>query len=415
MIFHIVMVILFNILMGLTLSIAHSQSLIDESYVEYVNQLFKNNGIKKGYVEIDKYGRLKLSGEYEDEIEVDRAFILAQSVVGPKWVSPVTPENIKVKEWEKQFANSMLKAGKRYIQEVKDYDISSVPVKNRYALIVGIGEFEHKGIKKIDYATKDANSFYEFLTGKEGKFDKNKVILLLNEEATYQKITYHLKKIASEAQEDDLVVIFFSTHGTQPNKNGNIHIVTYDTKYEKENMENIWYTSISDQELLNFIKDLKAKRLVIILDVCYSSAVYRKIPGILPKGGNSIGVTDVESYGISTGYVKFVTGAKNIYTEDNLSQQTCELSKSKDAKKDGSGIVILASSRENQLSWESPKKKHGYFTYYLLKGLRLYNGSIRDAFCYAKPMVEKHVKKEKGQIQTPSFYATNQNWNIRIK
>jgi len=78
----------------------NAETILTKSHIDYINSVFKQNGIKNGYVELDQYGRLKLNGLYENEAEVDKAFSIAQSVVGVKWVSPVTPENIKVKEWE---------------------------------------------------------------------------------------------------------------------------------------------------------------------------------------------------------------------------------------------------------------------------------------------------------------------------
>ena len=80
---------------------AQSTSVTD-AHIQQINQQFAQQGVPNGFVALDSYGRLELKGDYEDELQVDRAFSIAQTVVGVKWVSPVTPENIKVKEWEKK-------------------------------------------------------------------------------------------------------------------------------------------------------------------------------------------------------------------------------------------------------------------------------------------------------------------------
>ena len=84
--------------------VAQSTSVTD-AHIQQINGLFAQNGVSGGFVVLDSYGRLELKGDYEDDIQVDRAFSLAQTVVGVKWVSPVTPENIKVKEWEKKIGS----------------------------------------------------------------------------------------------------------------------------------------------------------------------------------------------------------------------------------------------------------------------------------------------------------------------
>ena len=66
--------------------------------------------------------------------------------------------------------------------------------------------------------------------------------------------------------------------------------------------------------------------------------------------------------------------------------------------------------------WESDTLKNSVFTYYFVDGLKRYNGSVKDAFTYSKPLVSQRVKQEKGSdvSQTPQAMATSDNWNMRI-
>jgi len=77
------------------------ESPVTEEHITLINKLFKENGIKNGYVVL-KDGKVRLKGKYYDDVEVDKAFSIAQTVVGVKWVSFVTPEDIEVKEWQKR-------------------------------------------------------------------------------------------------------------------------------------------------------------------------------------------------------------------------------------------------------------------------------------------------------------------------
>lgn len=377
---------------------------ITDDHINTIKNLFKKEGIKNGYVILDKYGRIELKGEYYDEKEVDKAFSIAQSVVGVKWVSPVTPENIKVKEWEKRLGSIFSRAN--VLKPPIKGDEPPGPIKNRYALVVGVGQFKY-GINKLQYAVKDASSFYQFLTDPlRGNFPTKNVIFLTNEKATRDNIAKALNKIRNKAEEDDLVVIYISSHGTPPDKFGGVHIVTYDTEVKPR--ENVWHTALTDSMLRDFVENLRAKRMVMILDTCYSNGAYKNVPGFLPTGGKSLGVEDEEGYGISKEHGRRLLGAKDIVLEDEL--------KKANTQSKGWGKVLISSSGSGEKSWESSILGSSIFTYYFIEGLNRYNGSIKEAFFYSKPLVYQKVKEEKGSDieQKPQVIATSKNWDMDL-
>ena len=390
------------------LSVNHSladNTPVTDNYVKKINDLFKQNSVEKGYVAIDQYGRLELKGEYSDEKEVDRAFSFAQTVVGIKWVSPVTPENIKVKEWEKRIGTifSRAKVLKPSVRE--DAEVGSV--RNKYALVVGVGQFKH-GINPLKYAVRDASGFYQFLTDpKRGGFSKKNVIFLADMKATRDNIVKALDEMRSMAKEDDLVTIYISSHGTPPDKFGGVHIVTYDTEVKPR--EKVWYSSITESIFKDFIENLEARRLVLILDTCYSNGAYQSVPGFLPPGGKSLDSGDEEGYGISREFGKRLLGAKDIIVEEETSESK--------SKRNGWGKVLMSASGSGEKSWESSTLRNSIFTYYFLEGLVRHSGSIESAFYYSKPLVTQRVKEEKGPDinQNPQVMATNKNWDISLK
>ncbi len=389
---------------------AQSTSVTD-AHIQQINQQFAQKGVPNGFVALDSYGRLELKGDYEDEMQVDRAFSIAQSVVGVKWVSPVTPENIKVKEWERRLGSLFSRAAVLKPQVRGDAPVG--PVRNRYALVVGVGKFKN-GITPLQYSVRDATLFYRFLLEQAG-FTKNNTYFLADQNATSSSIVKYLNGIRNTAQEDDLVVVYMSSHGTPPDKFGGVYIVTYDTEVNPR--ERVWHTAVAETALKDFVENLRARRLVMVLDTCYSNGAYRAIPGFLPPGGKSLGVGgENEGYGVSTAQGKRLFGAKDIVLEDQP-RQAASTGKSIDGSQESYGKVLISASSSGEKSWESDQLRNSVFTYYFVDGMKRYDGSVKDAFDYSKPRTTQRVQQEKGAdiTQTPQAMATNDNWNMRVK
>lgn len=389
---------------------AQSTSVTD-AHIQQINQQLAQKGVPNGFVALDSYGRLELKGDYEDEMQVDRAFSIAQSVVGVKWVSPVTPENIKVKEWERRLGSLFSRAAVLKPQVRGDAPVG--PVRNRYALVVGVGKFKN-GITPLQYSVRDATLFYRFLLEQAG-FTKNNTYFLADQNATSSSIVKYLNGIRNAAQEDDLVVVYMSSHGTPPDKFGGVYIVTYDTEVNPR--ERVWHTAVAETALKDFVENLRARRLVMVLDTCYSNGAYRAIPGFLPPGGKSLGVGgENEGYGVSTAQGKRLFGAKDIVLEDQP-RQAASSGKSIDGSQESYGKVLISASSSGEKSWESDQLRNSVFTYYFVDGMKRYDGSVKDAFDYSKPRTTQRVQQEKGAdiTQTPQAMATNDNWNMRVK
>ena len=344
-------------------------------------------------------------------MQVDRAFSIAQTVVGVKWVSPVTPENIKVKEWERKLGSlfsraAVLKPGVRGDGPVG-------PIRNRYALVVGVGKFKN-GITPLQYSVRDATLFYRFLL-EQAAFTKNSTYFLADQNATSSNVVKYLNGIRNAAQEDDLVVVYMSSHGTPPDKFGGVYIVTYDTEVNPR--ERVWHTSVAETALKDFVENLRARRLVMVLDTCYSNGAYRAIPGFLPPGGKSLGVGDEnEGYGVSTAQGKTALRGQGHRPRGSAEEGSASSGKSIGSQ-ESYGKVLISASSAGEKSWESDQLHNSVFTYYFVDGMKRYDGSVKDAFDYSKPRTTQRVQQEKGAeiTQTPQAMATNDNWNMRVK
>jgi uncharacterized caspase-like protein len=398
---------------------AGEPSPITQIHAQRVTDSFRANGIRGGYVAQDRVGRLELQGMYENEREVDRAFSLAQTIVGVRWVSPITPQNIKVKEWEECLSN-MLAGGACGPPAAAPapvarpgmpaVEIPPGPIRNKYALVVGVGKFQY-GITPLQYANKDAYDFYAYLVDPAGgNFRRENVILLRDEYAVRENVKRGLDAIRQRAAEDDFVLLFFSSHGTPPDKFGGVHLVTYDANVKPR--ERIWETSVTETILREFVQEVRAKRLVVILDACYSNGAYSQVAGFLPPGGKSLGADADEGYGRSRqDMARRLFGAKDLIVEDEP-----VAARPQGAQSGGWGKVLISASDAGERSWESDTLRNSVFTRHFIDGLRQSGGGVQNAFEYAKARVPAQVKQEKGAdiTQNPQITTNRRDWNMAL-
>ena len=218
------------------------------------------------------------------------------------------------------------------------------PVQEKWALVVGIGEYTDSEIPHLNYTTADATAFADALEDPAiGQFPTDNVHLLTDKQATTKNIKEQLNWIARHAGADDLVVIYVATHGTPrtvDSAGGANYLVTYDTEAhtgENFNEDALYATAYPMVELANAVATrMKALRTVVFLDTCYSGAAAG--PGA-PAPTEKLANT---------------APSKAMLTHMTL----------------GTGRIVIAASENNEESLESDKLHHGYFTYYLLQTLK---------------------------------------------
>ncbi len=244
-------------------------------------------------------------------------------------------------------------------------DSVNKPVRDKWALIVGIGDFNSDKIPKLKYATKDARDFYNYLI-KEANFAPDHVRILLDGKATQRRIMSELgsKFLARLARPDDMIVLFFSTHGSpsQMDLRGRNYIVAADS-----DPEDLFATGIEMQKVLESIQSrVLSDRVLLVMDACHSGSVSGEGKGISRTGN-----FDAE------------------------------------ALAEGSGQMVICSSKPDEQSWESKRYQNGVFTKNLLDGLRSAGQSttISKAFEKAQSSIQNEVKEDHpGARQTPVLH-----------
>lgn len=253
-------------------------------------------------------------------------------------------------------------------------------IRDKYALVVGIGNFQDERIPKLRYTTKDARDFRDYLVDPHGgQFDPGKVELLLDGQATREGILKAIQRIILRAQEQDLLVVYVSSHGS-PLENslglqGVGYIVTYDT-----NVDDLYVEALEFQSFSETISRVRAQRKVTFLDTCFSGQAGR-------------------------------VGAKNLaVTPLGVSPETAKLFTSTE------GSYLVTSSDASEKSWESDRLQNSFFTYYLLAALRQPGDppTLKEVFAELSRKVAAGVLQEKNAIQKPQLHPASASADLRI-
>lgn len=231
-----------------------------------------------------------------------------------------------------------------------------LPSTAKSIYMVSIGICDYRYIKDLRNTENDARSMAELY-----KTHTSNVTLLLGADATHDAILRTIASAFSKAGAEDVVVLFFSGHGS---KGG---LCAYDTKSEK--------TVVTYAEVQQALRSCKAKNKQLFIDACYS--------GGLRKGGGA------------------------------TSAQNSALSKSE-------GIMLFLSSRSGETSRENVWSSNGYFTQYLVRGIKGAadkNGdrvvTAREIFDFVSANVSERTQKQQNPVMWGRFSDDMHimNWN----
>jgi uncharacterized caspase-like protein len=211
--------------------------------------------------------------------------------------------------------------------------------------VVAVGISNYKSIKDLSLPENDAKAIADLY-----KTHTKNVILITGKYATKKQILKSLKDQFSRATADDVIVFSFSGHGFPGG------LCPYDM------IAAIKDTGISYKEIQAIFKQSKAKRKIMLADACYSGGIR-----------------------VSSG--------------DNASHKPTT---------DDSSILMFLSSRNGEVSLEGKYMVNGFFTTYLLRGLRGGADVDRNKIITAKELfkfVSEGVKEKSGDTQHPVMWG----------
>ena len=221
----------------------------------------------------------------------------------------------------------------------KDVQLESI---NFYALVVGTSVYSG-GTLTLKYPDKDATAFAEALRLTGGKlFGNNIEVNLLTTSAEpwprKAEIAKALREIAAKADPNDILLVYLSGHGiTYPpnSEKGQFYYLTTDIMDDKlDDSDLLNAQAIAQDTLQEWIRQVKARKRILILDACNSGKV-------------------VESLN---------PGEKALNSDQRRALERM---------KDRSGMFVLAGSAADKSSFEASRFGHGLLTYSLLNNMPL--------------------------------------------
>lgn len=261
------------------------------------------------------------------------------------------------------------------IEDIPDFGIdvdTNIPIAgtthtNRYALIIGNEDYKSKQNdltyeQNVEFAVNDARSFALYSERIIG-IPKRQIKFLTNAtSAEMQRALEWIINLSSIENGNAELYFYYSGHGIPDPNSKESYLIPVDVSGN-----NLKY-AIKLQDLYNKLSSYPTKNITIFLDACFSG------------GGRDQGLLAIK-------------GIKIKPKEDALLNN----------------MVVFASSTGEESSNIYREKKHGYFTYFLLKKLKETKGKInyKDLSTY----IINNVRKEaglKGIIQTPKVKASPQ-------
>ncbi|MEP7196459.1 MAG: caspase family protein [Saprospiraceae bacterium] len=250
--------------------------------------------------------------------------------------------------WEHGTAKKQLSSKQEFVfnPNIKEDKNDEVKI---WAVVVGVSRYEH--MPSLKYSDDDAYKIYAFLKSPEGgALPDNQIKLLIDEDATRNKILTSLNELALKADENDVVMMYFSGHGLE----GTFIPIDYDG----------YQNAVKHDEIRELFNKSHAKHKVCYADACHSGSLL---------------------------------AAKSPFASDlNLFYE--ELDKST------GGTAFLMSSKSKEYSLEDGGLRQGIFSHFLIRGLKGEADSnqnktitIRELFDW----VSKNVKEYSGSAQCP--------------
>lgn len=238
----------------------------------------------------------------------------------------------------------------------------NVPVVSKgvkiWALVVGVAAYPH--MPPLKFTDDDANRYYTFLKSPEGgALPDNQINLLIDEDATHDNILANMKSIFSNADENDVIMFYFSGHGIDG------AFVPYDFDG--------YYNRLTHEEVKAALAESKAKHKVCVADACHSGSMWA-----------AKGFTVAEQTALNKYYKAF----------ENSS----------------GGTALLMSSRGSENSLEDHGLRAGIFSYFLIKGMKGeadFNFdriiSIQEIFLYTSKKVKEYTLNQQQPTISGSF------------
>lgn len=244
----------------------------------------------------------------------------------------------------------------------KDIPQASKKSENTFAFVVANENYPDA---PVPYALNDGRMFAQYCEKTLGIPQKN---INLYEDATYGNIVTmmdKIKNVATAFEGEASILLYYAGHGFPDEKQGSAYLLPIDGSGSE-----ISTTGYSLKHLYDELSRLPLKRVVVLLDACFS-------------------------------------GAKR--EDDMLAQSRGVAIKVKEEHPQGH-LLVFSASQGDETAHQMAEKHHGLFTYYLLKGMQQLKGNAN--WGDLTDFVTKNVKRQSVVInnkkQTPTVIPSSE-------
>ncbi|MER8001866.1 DEAD/DEAH box helicase [Streptomyces sp. NPDC095613] len=243
-----------------------------------------------------------------------------------------------------------------------------------YGLFVGIDDYE-SDFRSLRFAKRDAIALCAL-------FDDNlegRATLLLDSDATKERLVAELRCLAEVSTDEDFVVIAFSGHGVPGGA-----LAAYDVSPDDPTKG-----SLPLDDLAELIRRIPARALLLVLDCCFSGHAADKVLHIARE--------DLTSRNGS------VSATKRL----------------EELRKDG--YFVIAAAGRDQEAFEEQNVRHGLLSHYLIQGLLGHPDAVDDGEVhifklahYVSKSVGSHGRRMSHEAQKPVLGVSSSNFSLRV-
>ena len=248
-----------------------------------------------------------------------------------------------------------------------------------YAVVIGVANY--RNVPPLPEAVRnDAQDVAAILKSNAYcGYKPSNVRLLLDEDATLGQIRTAFDSVAKTSGADDSAIIFFSGHGALVGDPADPESALLPAEFDGREPDT---TSVSETEFSSMLRRIAAQRLLVLIDACHSGGA-GSFKGSGQGGSLTVG-----------------------YSEKSL-----------DRLAQGTGRVLIASSRANETSLVLRSARNSVFTSCLLDALRGEAQTSRDGLIRVFEIfnhIAQMVKRAVPGRQHPIFKASDLEDNFPV-
>ncbi len=254
-----------------------------------------------------------------------------------------------------------------------------------HALLIGVGSYPKATQLNAPITARDAQAVRTTLLNPAlCGYPEQQVRLLTDQAATRAGVLQALDQLAGQATEESTVFIFYSGHGDY-GTDGNYYLTTHDTCISDSKI--MAGTGISNAELLDKLRTLRARRMLLIFNACHAGEISPRLAGPSAAETNAAGMSAQAVGSLS------------------LPTQTTEALLSS-----GEGRIVITACREDQYSsYPLGADKLTFFAQALVDGLSGKGINANRGYISAFSLYEqvyrtvKEINEKIEQVQEPEL------------